>query len=33
MGHGPKPPNPHAYDARAVIQHLQGTIKYPETKS
>ena len=33
MGHGAKPPSTRAYDARAVIAHLQGTIQYPETKS
>jgi len=32
MGRGPKPNNPHAYDARAVMQHLQGTIQYPDAK-
>jgi hypothetical protein len=32
MGHGAKPNNPRAYDARAVIAHLQGSIKYPESK-
>jgi hypothetical protein len=31
MGHGAKPNNPHAYDARQVIAHLQPTIKYPKT--
>lgn len=31
MGHGYKPPNnPRAYDARQVLAHLQGTIKYPK---
>ena len=31
MGHGPKPAgNSHAYDARSVIEHLQGTIQYPK---
>ena len=32
MGHGPKPPTPRAYDAHAVIAHLQGVIRYPEVK-
>ena len=32
MGHGPKPPTPRAYDAHAVIAHLQGVIQYPEVK-
>ena len=32
MGRGPKPNTPRAYDAHAVIDHLQGTIKYPEQK-
>ena len=32
MGHGAKPQNnPRAYDAREVIAHLQGSIKYPKT--
>ena len=31
MGRGPKPPNPRAYDARQVIDHLQATIRYPKT--
>lgn len=31
MGHGPKPADPRAFDARAVISHLQGTIIYPKT--
>ncbi len=32
MDHGPKPANnPHAYDARSVIEHLQGTIQYPKS--
>ena len=31
-GHGQKPANnAHAYDARSVIEHLQGTIQYPKT--
>ena len=31
MGHGPKPANnPHAYDARSVVEHLQGSIQYPK---
>ena len=31
LGHGPKPANnPRAYDARQVLAHLQGTIKYPK---
>jgi hypothetical protein len=33
MGHGPKPNNPRAYDARAVIEHLQPTIQYPAPRS
>ena len=31
MGRGPKPPNPRAYDAHQVIDHLQATIRYPKT--
>ncbi len=31
LGRGPKPPqNPRAYDARQVLAHLQGSIKYPK---
>ena len=31
MQHGAKPAdNPHAYDARSVIEHLQGSIQYPK---
>ncbi len=31
MFHGAKPAsNAHAYDARSVIEHLQGTIQYPK---
>ncbi len=32
MGHGAKPANnPRAYDARSVVEHLQGTIQYPKS--
>jgi hypothetical protein len=33
LGHGPKPPTSHAFDARAVVAHLQPTIKYPTAKT
>ena len=31
MGHGRKPPNPRAYDAHQVVDHLQASIRYPKT--
>jgi hypothetical protein len=33
MGHGPKPNDPRAFDAHAVVGHLQPTIKYPSKPS
>jgi hypothetical protein len=33
MGHGPKPTDPRAFDAHAVVSHLQATIKYPVKSS
>jgi hypothetical protein len=31
MGKGAKPADPHAYDARSVMEHLQGSIRYPKS--
>jgi hypothetical protein len=34
MGHGQKPGgDPHAFDARAVVDHLQASIRYPDARS